>query len=107
MSLTLGKDASEKGRRVGSKCVVLRAVGDMHCPDCNELPQAQLVLCVGIPEPNCDYTGIICKHYLKVTLRRFVAFAWCSNIVKIDYAAHKCQIARSGLKGAQVSFFIL
>lgn len=104
--LALGEDGGEEWRRVGSKCVVLRAVRDMYRPDCNELSKTQLVLGVSVPEPYREYTSIVGKHYLDVTLCRFVPLARFSYIVEVDYAAHERQIARPRLESAQISFFV-
>ena len=107
VTFTLWENGGEDWRRVGSKCVVLRAVRDMHCPDCDELPKTQFILRVSIPESHGEYTGVVGKHDLDITLCRFVTFAWDGNIVEVDYATHERQVARSRLERPQVSFFIL
>ena len=77
---------------------MLRAVRDMYSPHSNQLSKAQLVLGIGVPEPYCEYAGVIGQHDLEVALRSFVTLARLGYVVEVHYAPCEHQIARARFK---------
>ena len=106
MPFAFREDGSKEWCRVWGKCIMLRAVRNVYCPDGDELPEAQLVLSSCVPESYGEYASIIGEHDLDVALCSFVTFAWLRHIVEVDRAPHKRQVTRPRLERTQVSFFI-